>query len=86
MLYFDQILHAYAYQHCLTTGMFTGMFTALFDGRDSAEHVSGRLGQLVKMLITLGPLWYSIFGSSYFNIVMPHGTLVVLLNAVTLFK
>ena len=64
MVYFDQILHAYAYQHFLTTGM----FTALFDGRGSAEHVSGRLGQLVKMLITLGPLWYSIFGSNLANV------------------
>ena len=37
MEYVDQILHAYACQHCLTTEMRNG----LFDGHGFAEHQSG---------------------------------------------
>ena len=50
MVYFDQIVHKYARQHCLTTGMCDSLFRFL----EALLSVSlaGR-GQLVKMLITL---------------------------------
>ena len=38
MVYLDQILHAYACQHCLITDM----RKSIFDGRGFAEHQSDR--------------------------------------------
>ena len=49
MIYFDQILHTYTFQHCLDTGMQNGDEVLL--GISPAGH-----GQLVKMLITLEPI------------------------------
>ena len=67
MVYFDQILHTHAFQHCLTTGMRVLMEEALLS-ISATSH-----GQLVKVLITLEP--HGIFGSNciliYFNIVHP---------------
>ena len=51
MEYVDQILHAYACQHCLTTERVTAF---LMDMALLSTSRAGR-GQLVKMLITLEP-------------------------------
>ena len=56
MVYFDQILHTYACQYCLTTGMRNNF---LKDEALLSISMAGR-GHLVKMLITLEP--HSIFG------------------------
>ena len=40
MIYVDQILHTYVYQHCLTEGM----RNSLFDGLGFAEHQPGQSG------------------------------------------
>ena len=52
MVYFDQILHTYTFQHCLDTGMQNGDEILL--NISPAGH-----GQLVKMLITLEPIGIS---------------------------
>ena len=52
MVYFDQILHTYACQHCLTTGMHYSFL--LIDKALSNINQAG-YGQLVKMLIPLEP-------------------------------
>ena len=49
MVYFDQILHTYTFQHCLDTGMQNGDEVLL--NISPAGH-----GQLVKMLITVEPI------------------------------
>ena len=49
MVYFEQILHTYACQHCLTTGMRNKLF--MDEALLSISQASR--GQLVKMLITL---------------------------------
>ena len=66
MVYFDKILHTYACQHFLTTGM----HSSLFYGHGFAKHQSGGLWSVSKMLITLEP--HGIIRSCklfYFNIV-----------------
>ena len=60
MVYYDQNLHMYAWQHCLTTGMCN--ITFLMDEAMLSISPASR-GQLVKMLITLEPP--SIFGSTF---------------------
>ena len=59
MVYYDQILHTYACQHCLTTG---GRNSLLMDDALLSISPTGR-DQLVKMIITLQP--HCIFGSNY---------------------
>ena len=48
MVYFDQILHTYSFEHCFDTGMQNG------DEASSSISPFGS-GHLVKMLITLEP-------------------------------
>ena len=69
MVYFDQILHTYAWQHCLITGM----HYSIFDGRVFAEHQSGRSSFISKNAHKNEP--HDIFGSNciliYFKGVQP---------------
>ena len=51
MVYFDQILHTSACQHCLTTGM----RNSLFEGQALPNISPTSRGQLVKLLVTLEP-------------------------------
>ena len=64
-IFFYQILHTYASQHCLTTGM----RNSLFDGQGFSEHQSGQSWSVSKMPIALEPhgvfesvvVFYSLF-------------------------
>ena len=57
-VYFDQILHTYACQHCLTTGM--GIKQPFLMGEALLSIIPAGRDQLVKMLRTLEP--HGIFG------------------------
>ena len=59
MVYYDQILHAYACQHCLTTGK----CNSLCDGQGFAEHQICRSSSVSEKLFTLEH--HGIFGSNY---------------------
>ena len=69
MEYFYKILHTYACQHCLTTGMYNN----IFDGRGSPGHQLKLCGQLVKMLIAPEP---RVICGSYLVYYTPNGYIV----------
>ena len=70
MVYFDQILHTYACQHCLIKSL--ACVTVFFLVDVLSISPTGR-GQLVKVLITLEPhgIFRSNFTLLFFNILQP---------------
>ena len=67
MVYFDQIRHMYACQHCLTTGMRNSF---LIDKALLSIRPDGR-GQLIKKVITIEPRFLGSKVAYLFNIVRP---------------
>ena len=70
MVYFDHILHTYACQHSLATGM----RNHLFDGRGFAEHQSSLLWSVSEnphTSLLLWDIWIEFCMLFYFNIAQP---------------